>query len=118
MNANSFLKRLKDTAGGKAGMILIHNGVVRDHSRDGRPVSAVDVEADRMRLDEIIRDAKKLPGVLAVDADIREGHLKVGDDVMLLGVAGDIRDNTISALALTLDRIKKEVTKKKEYYTE
>ncbi|MGQ9746083.1 MAG: molybdenum cofactor biosynthesis protein MoaE [Dissulfurimicrobium sp.] len=116
MNINSFLKKLKDIAGGKAGMILIHNGVVRGHSRDGRPISAVDIEVDRMRLDEIIKDAKLLPGIMAVEAEIFEGHFEVGDDIMLLGVAGDIRDNTISALALTLDRIKKEVTKKKEYY--
>ncbi|MGB9712624.1 MAG: molybdenum cofactor biosynthesis protein MoaE [Dissulfurimicrobium sp.] len=116
MNIDSFLKRLKDAAGGKAGMVLIHNGVVRDHSRDGRPVCAVDIEVDRKRLDEIIRDARRLPGVVAVDTEIREGRLNVGDDVMLLGVAGDIRDNTISALSLTLNRIKKEVTKKKEYY--
>lgn len=118
MNINSFLMKLKEAAGGKAGMILIHNGIVRDHARDGRPVSAVDVNVDHAHLNKIINDARRLPGVLAVEAEIREGHLEVGDDVMLLGVAGDIRDNTISALASTLDRIKKEVTKKKEYYIE
>ncbi len=34
---------------------------------------------------------------------------------MLLGVAGDVRQNVIHALAVTLDRIKQEVTKKQEF---
>ncbi|MDA8161342.1 MAG: molybdenum cofactor biosynthesis protein MoaE [Desulfobacteraceae bacterium] len=115
MDVVSFFERLKMLSGGKAGMVLVHNGIVRDHSRDGRPVASIDVEADSVRLEAILEEARRLPGITAVLAEVRQGHLKVGEDVMLLGVAGDIRDNVISAMTSTLDRIKKEVTKKKEY---
>jgi molybdopterin synthase catalytic subunit len=42
----------------------------------------------------------------------------VGDDIMHLMVAGDIRENVISVLSETLDAIKTKVTKKTEYLEE
>ena len=115
MDIEALRKRLKDKAGGKAGMILIHNGIVRASSRDGSPCSRIDVKVDYERLTEIIDATEKMPGVIAVDVEIAEGVLNVGDDVMLLGIAGDFRENTISALAYALDRIKKEVATKTEF---
>ncbi len=115
MDIEAFRKRLKEKAKGKAGMILIHNGIVRASSRDGSPCSRIDVKVDYERLEEIIDATRKMPGVIAVEVEIAEGLLNVGDDVMLLGIAGDFRENTISALSYALDRIKKEVTKKKEF---
>ncbi len=115
MDIEAFRKRLKEKANGKAGMILIHNGIVRASSRDGSPCSRIDVKVDYERLEEIIDATKKMPGVIAVEVEIAEGILNVGDDVMLLGIAGDFRENTISALSYALDRIKKEVTRKKEF---
>jgi len=96
-------------------MILLHNGIVRNTSRDGRNVSSIEMEADRNRLAEIMEEAEALPGVIAADVEIAEGALKIGDDIMLLGIAGDIRENTISAMTHVLNRIKKEVTAKKEH---
>ena len=49
---------------------------------------------------------------LAEDRD-----LAVGDDVMILIVAGDIRENVIAALADTLNLIKATVTEKTEYFS-
>ena len=115
MNMEKMRQRLKEKAGGKAGMILIHNGIVRNTSRAGEPVSSIEVTADRDRLDDVINEAKGLPGVIAVEVEIAEGRLSTGDDIMLLGIAGDIRENTLSAMARVLDRIKKEVTAKREY---
>ena len=43
-------------------------------------------------------------------------ELEVGDDVMLLLVAGDIRENVIAVLSDTLNQIKSTVTQKTEYY--
>jgi molybdopterin synthase catalytic subunit len=40
----------------------------------------------------------------------------VGDDVMLLLVAGDIRENVIPVLYDTLNAIKTTVTEKTEFY--
>jgi molybdopterin synthase catalytic subunit len=42
--------------------------------------------------------------------------LAVGEDVMLLVVAGDVRENVIAVLRDTLDAIKSEVTRKTEYF--
>jgi molybdopterin synthase catalytic subunit len=42
--------------------------------------------------------------------------LSVGDDVMILVVAGDIRENVIAVLADTLNLIKTTVTEKTEFY--
>ncbi len=42
--------------------------------------------------------------------------LKVGDDVMLLLVAGDIRENVIAVLTDTLNQIKTTVTNKTEFF--
>ncbi len=115
MDFAKFRQQLKDEAGGDAGMILIHNGIVRNFSRDGSPVGSIDIEVNYDKLDEIMEEARKMKGVVAAKVEIRSGRLSVGDDVMLLGIAGDIRDNVISALTITLNRIKSEVTKKKEY---
>ncbi len=62
----------------QAGMILCHNGVVRGSSRDGKPVEDLYVSVNRKRLTEIINDMKKRPGIIDIQADVREGHLKVG----------------------------------------
>jgi len=46
----------------KAGMILCHNGVVRNTSRDGKPVTELFVTVDRKRLEEILYETKKARG--------------------------------------------------------
>lgn len=102
----------------KAGMVLYHNGVVRSTSRDGRKVSGLRVSVDHERLAEILREQRKRPGIVEILVEISEGRdLKVGDDVMLLVVAGDIRENVIASLADTLNAIKSTVTQKTEYFT-
>lgn len=98
----------------KAGMILCHNGVVRETSRDGRPVSELSVKVDRKRLEEILDETKKREGIIEALAQVREGRLFPGDDVMLVVVAGDFRDNVFPALKDAVEAIKTEVTKKTE----
>ena len=96
----------------RVGMILCHNGIVRGSSRDGRPVVELAVRADRKRLGEIIAEMKKRPGITEVLAEVREGNLTVGDDVMYVVVAGDFRENVFPALMDAVNRIKAEVTAK------
>ena len=115
MNIEAMRQRLKEQAGPGAGMILIHNGIVRGSTRAGEPVSSIEVEADMARLEEILHEARSMEGILAVEAEINTGRLEIGQDIMLLGVAGDIREHVISCLRQTLDRIKAEVTSKKEF---
>ncbi len=97
-----------------AGMIVCHNGVVRATSRDGKPVEELDVKVDRRRLAEIIAEMKQRTGIVEIIAEVREGKLKVGEDVMMVVVAGDFRENVFSALMDTVNIIKKEVTSKTE----
>ena len=101
----------------KAGMVLCHNGVVRESSRDGRKVSGLRVSVDEDRLSVILDRQKKLPGIVDILVEIKDGvDLKVGDDVMLLIVAGDVRENVINVLHETLNQIKSTVTSKTEFY--
>ena len=98
----------------KSGMILVHNGIVRAFSRDGRPVSVVSVSLDEDLLKDIVDDAQKMDGIIEVRVAIRIGDLKLGEDMMLLAVAGDIREHVIACMARTLDRIKKDAVVKIE----
>jgi molybdopterin synthase catalytic subunit len=47
---------------------------------------------------------------------VNEGELKVGDDLLLIAVAGDIRENVIPVLTDTLNTVKKSVTSKTEHF--
>jgi len=102
----------------KVGMVLCHNGVVRSTSREGRGVKGLNVSVDHRILDQIVSEQKKRPGIVDIRVEIAEDRdLKIGDDVMLLLVAGDIRENVIAVLTDTLNQIKTTVTKKTEYFS-
>jgi molybdopterin synthase catalytic subunit len=120
MNIGNIMKRIRAHPDfGSVGMILCHNGIVRATSRDGRPVKGLRVSVDHEKLKRIILEQKKNPGIVDVRVEIAEDEdLKVGDDVMFLVVAGDIRENVIAVLTQTLNTIKTTVTKKTEYFAE
>jgi molybdopterin synthase catalytic subunit len=101
----------------KVGMVLAHNGIVRATSRDGRKVSGLRVAVDHEKLEQIIAEQRQIPGIQDIRVEIAENRdLAVGDDVMLLAVAGDIRENVIAVLTDTLNLIKSTVTTKTEYF--
>lgn len=101
----------------KVGMVLAHNGVVRGTSRDGRKVSGLTVSVNHEKLEQILEKERQTPGILDIIIEIAEDrHLAVGDDVMVLVVAGDIRDTVISVLERTLNAVKETVTSKTEFY--
>ena len=101
----------------KVGMILCHNGVVRGTSRDGREVSGLQVTVNREELDRIVAENKARPGIVEILVHIEENKaLKVGDDLMFLVVAGNIRENVLVTLRETLDAIKTSVTEKTEFF--
>jgi molybdopterin synthase catalytic subunit len=100
----------------KVGMILCHNGVVRATTRDGRRVKGLKVFVDHARLRKILFEQRQRPGIVDIQANIVEGRdLDVGEDIMHLIVAGDIRENVIPVLRDTLEAIKTTVTEKIEY---
>ena len=101
----------------RAGMILCHNGVVRDTSRDGRKVSGLTLSVDHEKLSRVVETYKSNPGIVEILVEIAENKkLAVGDDVMFLVVAGDIRENVIAVLSDTLNAIKTTVTQKTEFF--
>ena len=99
----------------RAGMILCHNGVVRGTSRDGQRVSGLTVTVDREAMDAILAEQRQRPGIVDILVEFREGSLKVGDDLMFIVVAGDLRDHVIPVLEDTLNAIKKRVIHKIEH---
>ena len=117
MNINRMLESVKQNPDfEKVGMVLCHNGVVRGTSRDGRAVKGLRVAVDHQKLALIISEQKKIAGIVDIKVEIAEDRdLAVGDDVMLLLVAGDIRENVIAVLTDTLNQIKSTVTRKTEY---
>ncbi len=99
------------------GMILVHNGVVRDWSREGRQkVLSVKVQQNHRRIQEICKEIEAREGIFHVYAEGYEGELKPADDVLFLIVAGDIRENVKLALSDLLDRVKKEAVTKEEVF--
>lgn len=118
MNAADMLQSVKSHPDyHKAGMILCHNGVVRATSRVGRKVSGLRVAVNHDRLAAILEKARQTAGIIDIQVQIAENRqLAVGDDVMILIVAGDIRENVIRTLENTLNAIKTTVTSKTEYF--
>lgn len=101
------VKAMPEAAG--IGMILAHEGIVRGHSRNGEPVSGMELGVDRVRLAGVLEEAATWPGVIAVRARVNEGSLVVGDTIMNVLVAGDIREHVFGALQQLVGRIKNEV---------
>ena len=101
----------------RVGMILCHHGVVRSTSRDGRKITALEIKVDHKKLHRILKNNRKKPGITEILVRINENKiLSVGQDIMMLIVAGDIRDNVIPVLHDTLNAIKTTVTKKTEFF--
>lgn len=100
---------------GKAGMYLIHNGVVRGTAkaqvREGResaPVSGMVFSYDEKKVAAAVADTEKLPGICHVRVWLNEGRLDVGDDLMVVLVGGDIRPHVVDALQYLVGRLKGE----------
>jgi len=116
LDINEFSRTLRSAPGmSGAGMLLVHNGFVRADDLSGNSVEKIEVCVDGERLSAILEETAAMPGIIAVDAWIVEGTLEVGQDIMLLGVAGNTRGNVIPALSSALDAIKAGVTSKKQY---
>jgi molybdopterin synthase catalytic subunit len=98
------------------GMILAHQGIVRGSSRAGEQVRGMHLKVDRRRLDEVLREARRWQGVVALAGWVNEGELAVGDDIMKVVVAGDIRENVFAALQRLVGVIKTEVVTESELH--
>jgi molybdopterin synthase catalytic subunit len=114
-DVNEWVADVKGQAGSDAiGMMLVHRGVMRGTSRAGDPVGGMILSADRARLEEVLAEARTWPGIVAVRGWVSEGTLSVGDDIMSVLVAGDIRENVFDALQRLVALIKTEVVSESE----
>ncbi len=98
----------------RIGMYLMHNGVVRGTARDGTPVSGMDLSYDAERLRTIVAEIEARLGVVAVRVWVNQGRLAVGDDIMRVLLAGDIRENVFGALQELVRLVKTECVKEWE----
>lgn len=106
------------------GMYLFHDGVVRaapkavvrrGEERD-RDVSGMSFSYDEEKLAAAIARARAMPGIFHVRVWLNSGELRVGDDIMLVLIGGDIRPRVIDALQSLVGEIKNECVKEEEIY--
>lgn len=99
------------------GMILIHNGVVRNWSRKDRSkVTALEVTPNYEKIEEIRQEYLQHEGIFDIIVQAYSGTFQPGDDLLFIIVAGDIRENIKPVLAELLDRIKAEAVAKREIF--
>ncbi|MGI6590103.1 MAG: molybdenum cofactor biosynthesis protein MoaE [Eggerthellaceae bacterium] len=98
----------------RAGMYLIHNGVVRKSPRaqvrqgvnDGTQVVGMHFDYDEEKVAEAVEKAKQLEGVFYVRVWLNRGDLAVGDPIMLVLIGADIRPHGIDSLERLVGEIK------------
>lgn len=99
----------------KVGMILIHNGTVRNWSRkDHQQVTALETTVDQGKIERLRQEYLEQQGIYDIIVEARSGRFAPGDDLLFILVAGDLRENVKPVLAGLLDRIKAEAVSKNE----
>lgn len=117
MNIDKVVDDLKKLPGfaEKVGMVLVHNGTVREISRQSSSkIKFIDVNPDYKKMDAICRELEERDGIFRIVAEARSGRLMPGDDLLLLVVAGNYRENVLAVMTELLDRVKSEAIRKKE----
>ena len=113
--ADKWLDEIKQRANPEdLGMILVHNGIVRGTSKSGRPVQGMKLSYDQERLNFVIPIFKQRTGVVEVKVWINSGNLKVGDNIMVLLVAGRFKTDVIPVFEELLSLIKNEIVTEEE----
>lgn len=120
MDISQTIAELKKRPGfqDNVGMILVHNGVVRNWSRkDHSTVTALEVTPDLQKIALLREEFLKREGIFEIIIEARSGRFVPGDDLLFIIVAGDIRENIKPVLAELLDRVKSEAIGKKEIHS-
>ena len=106
----------------KCGMFLLHNGVVRidakakvrEDKKNTKKIKAIDFSFNNNKVDTAIKKALKMKGIYYIKVWLNQGLLKVGDDIMLVLVGGDIRPRVIDCLQTLVGEIKTKCVIEKE----
>jgi len=113
-----------DPQAAKCGMLLVHNGVVRESARrevregekGASPVVGMNFSYDSGKVSAAIENALSMPGITIVRVWLNEGMLNVGDDIMFVLVGGDIRPHVVDALQALVGEIKTNCVIEQELY--
>lgn len=105
-----------DPRASQVGMFLVHNGVVRQTPKakvrfgvdDGSLVQGMEFAYDAEKVDTVIEETYKMPGIFYIKVWLNEGQLEVGDDIMFVLIGGDIRPHVVDALQFLVEKIKTE----------
>ena len=115
MNLNKMVAAIKSLPDfHKTGMIATHLGIVRSFSRDGHPVKGMDLSVKIDKVKQIMEELRQRPGIIEVLIEANEGHLRVGDELVAIMVAGDTRDHVFPVLTEAISRFKAEAAVEKE----
>ena len=116
MNISNEIQKLKKLPNfaEKVGMILVHNGVVRATSRNGKKVLKLIVKVDYDKINSFIEEFSREKGIFKIIVKANQGEFFPLDDLLFIIVAGDIRDNVKDTLSTLLEKIKLECIKKEE----
>ncbi len=114
----------EDPSASECGMYLIHNGTVRQTARakvrqgaeNSAAVTGMNFRFDAGKIDQAVRKAREMPGIYYIRVWLNEGHLALGDDIMLVLVGGDIRPHVIDALQTLVGTIKNECVLEQELF--
>ncbi len=98
----------------RLGMILVHNGIVRATSKQGKLVAGMKLSYDQAMLDKAVRRFRNMEGIVDIRAWINEGLLKVGDDIMYVCVAGRFRKDILPVFQELITLIKTEIVREEE----
>jgi molybdopterin synthase catalytic subunit len=98
------------------GMLLVHNGVVRATSKEGKPVKGMHLSYNKEKLRSLVEELKKRDDIVSIKVWINEGRLRIGDDIMYALVAGKFRTSVIPVLEELVSRIKKEIVSEVENF--
>ena len=106
------------------GMYLTHCGTVRQSARakvrlgeaEARSVIGMRFSYDAEKVAAAVRETEALEGIFHVRVWLNEGELKLGDDIMLVLIGGDIRPHVVDALQFLLGKIKSECVREEEIF--
>lgn len=98
------------------GMLLVHNGVVRQTPKakvrqgidDGLLVRGMQFAYDAAKVDAAIAETYRMEGIFYIKVWLNEGQLNLGDDIMYVLIGGDISSHVIDALQFLVGKIKNE----------
>ncbi len=106
----------------ESGALVVFEGWVRNHN-EGHPVASLEYEVYKemaaREAEKILNETKENFGITGITCVHREGHLKVGELAVWIGVTAHHRGEAFKGCQYAIDEIKTRLPIwKKEYYVE